>query len=239
MISPDAFLLLLLSRKAKRKLLVTFPKNYVPPLSPRAPLFLPKPNPKHTRGGGASSSKQPLPARAQPPRKNPDHSQQSNGCDIVKKASRKTRYLLVFNGLLAPTCAGRLGELAKLDTRNPVMYLDHEKGRVKLQGTMVFPKNKYMVSVVLRVFCSVSLYFSPIIILCIYNTPAFYYNITSPLCSPLLSRLSDDLLFPHPSQICQIWSILLQNFPWSSKMFFSLFSLCTKHTAAQARFSGD
>lgn len=36
------------------------------------------------------------------------------------------------------------GSLAQLDTKNPVMYLDFPNGRLKLFGTLVFPKNKYL-----------------------------------------------------------------------------------------------
>ncbi|KAL6760361.1 hypothetical protein V8C86DRAFT_1109906 [Haematococcus lacustris] len=69
-----------------------------------------------------------------------------NGQDIIKKSSiRKNRYLLVLNCLLAPTAGGRLGVLAQLDSRSPVLYLDFPSGRLKLWGTLVFPHNKYMV----------------------------------------------------------------------------------------------
>ncbi len=37
------------------------------------------------------------------------------------------------------------GTLAKLDTRNPVLYFDFPEGRLKLLGTLAFPRNKYMV----------------------------------------------------------------------------------------------
>jgi hypothetical protein len=36
------------------------------------------------------------------------------------------------------------GTLAQLDSQNPVMYLDFPQGRLKFFGTLVFPKNKYM-----------------------------------------------------------------------------------------------
>lgn len=64
---------------------------------------------------------------------------------MKKGTSRKNRFLLIFNGLLAPAQAGRLGNLARMDSRNPVLYMEHSQGRIKLLGTMVFPKNKYMV----------------------------------------------------------------------------------------------
>lgn len=70
----------------------------------------------------------------------------ADGKDIVKRSSaRRSRYLLVFNCQLAPAAAGRLGTLARLDTRNPVMYIDFPEGRLRLQGTLTFPRNKYLV----------------------------------------------------------------------------------------------
>ena len=36
------------------------------------------------------------------------------------------------------------GSLAQLDTRNPVLYIDFPEGRLKFQGTIVFPRQKYM-----------------------------------------------------------------------------------------------
>ncbi|KAK9820422.1 hypothetical protein WJX72_010106 [[Myrmecia] bisecta] len=71
---------------------------------------------------------------------------QADGKDVVKKSSlRKGRYLLNLNCQLAGLAAGRLGTLAQLDTRNPVLYINFPEGRLKLFGTLVFPKNKYMV----------------------------------------------------------------------------------------------
>jgi hypothetical protein len=71
----------------------------------------------------------------------------AGGKDIVKKSTnRKGRYILVFNCQLAPAAAGKLGTLSKLDTKNPVMYIDFPNGgRLKLFGTLLFPKNKYLV----------------------------------------------------------------------------------------------
>ncbi|GIL51311.1 hypothetical protein Vafri_7332 [Volvox africanus] len=69
----------------------------------------------------------------------------ANGKDIIKKSStRKNRYLVIVNALLAPATAGRMGTLARLDSRNPVMYLDFPEGRLKFFGTLVFPRAKYM-----------------------------------------------------------------------------------------------
>lgn len=79
------------------------------------------------------------------------------------------RYLLNICAQIAPAAAGRLvwfcldsclssllcicvlriwshmqGSLAQLDSQNPVMYVDFPQGRLKFLGTIVFPKNKYM-----------------------------------------------------------------------------------------------
>eukprot|EP00877_Chromochloris_zofingiensis_P004177 jgi/Chrzof1/13760/Cz08g11060.t1 len=70
----------------------------------------------------------------------------ADGKDIVKKSSnRKNRYLMVFNCLLAPASAGKLGTLAQLDSKNPVLYMEFPAGRLKFFGKLMFPKNKYMV----------------------------------------------------------------------------------------------
>ncbi|KXZ49328.1 hypothetical protein GPECTOR_22g922 [Gonium pectorale] len=69
----------------------------------------------------------------------------ANGKDITKKSStRRNRYLVVVNALLAPAAAGRLGTLAQLDSRNPVMYIDCPGGRLKLFGTLAFPRAKFL-----------------------------------------------------------------------------------------------
>lgn len=36
------------------------------------------------------------------------------------------------------------GSLARLDTQNPVLYIDFPEGRLRFAGTIFFPKNKYM-----------------------------------------------------------------------------------------------
>jgi hypothetical protein len=41
----------------------------------------------------------------------------------VKRGHRKNKYLFAFPGLLAPVAGGVLGELAQLDSKNPVMYI--------------------------------------------------------------------------------------------------------------------
>ncbi|XP_066375469.1 DNA-binding protein RHL1 isoform X1 [Miscanthus floridulus] len=68
------------------------------------------------------------------------------GRDVVRRGGqRKSRYLFSFPGLLAPAASGgRIGELADLGTKNPVLYLEFPQGRMKLFGTHVYPKNKYL-----------------------------------------------------------------------------------------------
>ncbi|XP_072966549.1 DNA-binding protein RHL1 isoform X1 [Typha angustifolia] len=66
------------------------------------------------------------------------------GRDIVKRGQRKGRFLFSFPGLLAPVSGGRVGELADLATKNPILYLEFPQGRMKLFGTHVYPKNKYL-----------------------------------------------------------------------------------------------
>jgi len=66
--------------------------------------------------------------------------------DVVRRsAARKGRYLVLLCGQLAPVAAGRVGSLARLDSRNPVLYLDFPAGRLKLLGTLVFPRARYLV----------------------------------------------------------------------------------------------
>ena len=70
---------------------------------------------------------------------------QSHGFDVVKKSTnRKQRYLMVFPGQMAPAGVGEMGQMDQLDTQNPVLYLNFPQGRLKLLGTLVYPKNKYM-----------------------------------------------------------------------------------------------
>ena len=42
----------------------------------------------------------------------------------MKKTQRRSKFLFSFPGLLAPVTGGRLRELAQLDTKNPVLYID-------------------------------------------------------------------------------------------------------------------
>ncbi|KAG0577547.1 hypothetical protein KC19_5G164300 [Ceratodon purpureus] len=67
-----------------------------------------------------------------------------DGKDICKKGHRKNKYLFSFPGLVAPVAGGKFGDLSQLDSRNPVLYVDFPQGRLKLFGTIVYPKNKYI-----------------------------------------------------------------------------------------------
>ncbi|XXG77339.1 hypothetical protein AAC387_Pa08g1510 [Persea americana] len=66
------------------------------------------------------------------------------GKDIVKKGQRKNIFLFSFPGLLAPVSAGKIGKLKDIGTKNPVLYIDFPQGWMKLFGTIVYPKNKYL-----------------------------------------------------------------------------------------------
>uniref|UniRef100_A0A803MP19 DNA-binding protein RHL1 n=1 Tax=Chenopodium quinoa TaxID=63459 RepID=A0A803MP19_CHEQI len=67
-----------------------------------------------------------------------------HGKDILKKSQRKNRYLFSFSGVLAPISGGKIGELTDLGSKNPALYLDFPQGRMKLFGTIVYPKNRYL-----------------------------------------------------------------------------------------------
>ncbi|XP_024970824.1 DNA-binding protein RHL1 [Cynara cardunculus var. scolymus] len=67
-----------------------------------------------------------------------------HGRDILRKSNRKNRFLFSFPGLLAPVSGGKVGELKDLGSKNPILYLDFPQGRMKLFGTIVYPKNRYL-----------------------------------------------------------------------------------------------
>ncbi|KAJ8771939.1 hypothetical protein K2173_027116 [Erythroxylum novogranatense] len=69
-----------------------------------------------------------------------------HGKDILRKSQRKNRFLFSFPGLLAPVAGagGKIGELKDLSTKNPILYLDFPQGQLKLFGTIVYPKNRYL-----------------------------------------------------------------------------------------------
>ncbi|GFP88521.1 DNA-binding protein rhl1 [Phtheirospermum japonicum] len=67
-----------------------------------------------------------------------------HGNDILRKSQRKNRYLFSFPGLLGPISGGKIGDLKDLGTKNPILYLDFPQGQMKLFGTIVYPKNRYL-----------------------------------------------------------------------------------------------
>ncbi|XP_027358828.1 DNA-binding protein RHL1 isoform X2 [Abrus precatorius] len=68
-----------------------------------------------------------------------------HGKDIIKKSQRKSsRYLFSFPSLIAPIGGGKIGDLKDLGTKNPILYLDFPQGQMKLFGTIVYPKNRYL-----------------------------------------------------------------------------------------------
>mmetsp|Transcript_26664 Transcript_26664/g.47247 ORF Transcript_26664/g.47247 Transcript_26664/m.47247 type:complete len:310 (-) Transcript_26664:290-1219(-) len=70
-----------------------------------------------------------------------------NGANINNKsASRgKKKLMFLFPGKLdVRASGGKLGTLDKLDTKNPVLYVEYPEGRLKMQGTIVYPKTKYL-----------------------------------------------------------------------------------------------
>lgn len=67
-----------------------------------------------------------------------------HGTDIIRKSQRKNRFLFSFPGLLAPISAATIGDLDRLSTKNPVLYLNFPQGRMKLFGTILYPKNRYL-----------------------------------------------------------------------------------------------
>lgn len=69
----------------------------------------------------------------------------ADGKDIVKRGStRSGRYLFYIAARFRPAMGGRLGTLTKLDSENPVLYFDFPSGRLRLIGSLVFPKAKYL-----------------------------------------------------------------------------------------------
>ncbi|XP_015581412.1 DNA-binding protein RHL1 isoform X2 [Ricinus communis] len=68
-----------------------------------------------------------------------------HGKDITRKCQRKNRFLFSFPGLLAPIASGgKIGDLKNLGTKNPILYLHFPQGQLKLFGTIVYPKNRYL-----------------------------------------------------------------------------------------------
>jgi hypothetical protein len=68
--------------------------------------------------------------------------QRSDGADIVaKNAARRKKYLFVFPGGVSLPHGGRVGALSGLDTATPTLDVEYGDGRLRLRGTLVFPRN--------------------------------------------------------------------------------------------------
>jgi len=68
-----------------------------------------------------------------------------DGCDLIKKHEiRKTKYLFLFPGEATFTGSGEIGRVEHLDTTNPILYVDHPEGTLKMRGTLFYPKTKLL-----------------------------------------------------------------------------------------------
>ncbi|XP_019085602.1 PREDICTED: DNA-binding protein RHL1-like [Camelina sativa] len=67
-----------------------------------------------------------------------------HGTDIIRKSQRKNRFFFFFPGLLAPISGATIDDFDRLSTKNPVLYLNFPQGRMKLFGTILYPKNRYL-----------------------------------------------------------------------------------------------
>eukprot|EP00466_Bigelowiella_natans_P011623 jgi/Bigna1/90220/estExt_fgenesh1_pg.C_650063 len=81
------------------------------------------------------------------PTKVPEAIIKYDGANINNKSrSRgKKKFLFVFPGKLdVETTGGKMGTLDNLSSRNPVLYIEYPQGRLKLFGTIVYPKSKFL-----------------------------------------------------------------------------------------------
>ncbi|XP_004299461.1 PREDICTED: DNA-binding protein RHL1 [Fragaria vesca subsp. vesca] len=85
-----------------------------------------------------------IPARPQASLRPSNAVVKNHGKDIIKKSQRKNRFLFSFPGLFAPIAGGKIGDLKGLGSKSPILYLHFPQGRMKLFGSIVFPKNKYL-----------------------------------------------------------------------------------------------
>lgn len=70
----------------------------------------------------------------------------SDGCDIVKKnvSKKAQKYLFIFPGGISFVPGTKLGTLTGLDTPTPCLHIELPTGRVRLCGTLVYPKNAWL-----------------------------------------------------------------------------------------------
>lgn len=75
----------------------------------------------------------------------PRYLSSADGKDILKKSfTRKGRCLFHIAAEFNAVVGGRMGTLAQLDSKNPVLLIDFPLGRLKMIGTLLFPKAKYL-----------------------------------------------------------------------------------------------
>jgi len=70
-----------------------------------------------------------------------------DGANINNKSSSrgKSRFLFVFPGKLdVKNTGGKFGTLDKLTSKNPILYVDYPEGRLKMHGTIVYPKSRLL-----------------------------------------------------------------------------------------------
>ena len=69
-----------------------------------------------------------------------------SGHDITKRAShRKSKYLFAFPGRLGPLVSGgKVGTLSALDSQNPMLTIDFASGSLRLRGTIVPTRGRYL-----------------------------------------------------------------------------------------------
>ena len=75
---------------------------------------------------------------------------QIKACNTHVKAALDSRHPVLYTDFSGKTASKMQaccmqGTLAALDSQNPVLYINFPEGRLKFFGTIVFPKNKYMV----------------------------------------------------------------------------------------------
>ncbi|KAL0214880.1 hypothetical protein P9112_007064 [Eukaryota sp. TZLM1-RC] len=71
-----------------------------------------------------------------------------DGADIIKKKSsgKRNKFLVILPGRLGclNKAAGSIGRITRMDTPCPLMYLSFPNGELKLEGSFVYPRNRYL-----------------------------------------------------------------------------------------------
>lgn len=80
----------------------------------------------------------------------PKSIRESGGRDIMSKMRRANDFLVLFPFTIDFSASSKFrkeafdfAEIVQLDTKNPIMYIPFEQGRLKVTGTLVHPRNKY------------------------------------------------------------------------------------------------